>query len=250
MNLTKTCSKCHKVKSLEEFYKHKDGKNGRRPDCKDCFNKQGGKYYREHKEEANKRNRKYYQEHKEEASERSRKKYIENREEIKKRTRKHYQDNKEAIREQERQKKGQQSMYENKSCSSYLGVVIAERLCRHLFKDVEMMPYGNTGFDIICNRGKKIDVKSGCIRSNTNKNPRWGFHIDHNTVADFFILVAFDNLTDLNPLHLWMIPGKEINHQGSVSTTLSRIHKWDKWKRDINDAQICCAEIKEANHEL
>lgn len=141
-------------------------------------------------------------------------------------------------------------MYKNKLCASFLGVVIAERLIRHLFNNVEVMPYGNTGFDFICNKGMKIDVKSSCIRLNTDKNPRWGFHIDHNTTADFFILVAFDNRIDLNPLHLWMIPGKEVNDQCSVSTTLSTIHKWDKYKKDIEDAQLCCAELKESNHEI
>ena len=135
-------------------------------------------------------------------------------------------------------------MYENKLCSAYLGVVIAERLCRHLFKDVEIMPYGNTGYDIVCNKGKKIDVKASCMTLHHNKYLRWKFRIDHNTIADFFILVAFDNLTDLNPLHLWMIPGKEINNKSGKSIRPSTLHKWSQWERDINDAQLCCTEMK------
>jgi len=32
----KKCSKCGEEKSLSEFYKHKEGKFGTRPECKDC----------------------------------------------------------------------------------------------------------------------------------------------------------------------------------------------------------------------
>ena len=143
-------------------------------------------------------------------------------------------------------------MYKNKNCSLYLGVVVAERLCRHLFKDVKVMPHGNPDFDIICNRGKKIDVKSATVTftGKNSKYPRWSFNIDRNTTADFFILVAFDNLTDLNPLHLWMIPGKEVNNQSSASIRPSTIHKWDKWKRNIEEVQLCCVELKKSNHEI
>ena len=135
-------------------------------------------------------------------------------------------------------------MYENKNCSLYLGVVIAERLIRHLFKDVQVMPNGNPKFDFICNKGKKIDVKSACVTLAHRKNPHWKFFIKRNKVPDFFILVAFDNRTDLNPLHLWMIPGKVLNHLSTTSISSSTVCKWDKWERDINDAQLCCAEMK------
>lgn len=209
MNSTKICSKCGIEKPLDEFHNQKNGKDDKRADCKKCNKEKSAKYYQENREEIKQTHKKYQEEHEDEL----------------------------------REKAGNVSMYENKTCSNYLGIVVAERLCRHLFKDVEVMPHGNTGFDIICNKGKKIDVKSGCVIL-SNGRPRWKFHIDHNSIADFFILVAFDNRTDLNPLHMWMIPGNELNHQGSASTTLSRIHKWNKWKRDINDAQLCCTEMK------
>lgn len=111
------------------------------------------------------------------------------------------------------------------------------------------MPHGNPKLDFICNRGKKIDVKTACTTLNHGKNPYWLFHVDHNTTADFFICLAFDNRTDLTPLHLFMIPGKEVNNQSSISSAPSRIHKWDKWKMDINDAQLCCTEIKNEERE-
>ena len=135
-------------------------------------------------------------------------------------------------------------MYENKICSQYLGIVIGERLVRHLFKDVEVMPHGNTGYDFLCNKGKKIDVKTACNILQNKKHLHWKFKIKKNTTADFFICVAFDNRTDLNPLHMWMIPGKEINENSSKSIRPSTIHKWDKWKMEINNAQLCCNELK------
>ena len=211
MNSTKTCSKCSETKPLNEFYNKKSSKDGKMSHCKECDHKKCKKYREEHEEEKSEYDKIWYQNHKDEI----------------------------------RQKAGNQSMYENKLCAQYLGIVIAERLVRHLFKDVEMMPNGFPGYDIICNKGKKINVKAGCVTLANKKNPCWIFGINLNKVADFFILVAFDNRTDLNPIHLWMIPGNEINdHKTNISISLSRIHKWDKWKRDINDAQICCAEMK------
>lgn len=210
---SKTCPKCGETKLFGEFHKDKSRKDGKFPHCRECVKEGNKKDYQIHREERKEYNRNYKREHKDE------------------------------IRKQQ----GHLPMYENKLCSSYLGVVIAERLCRHLFKDVEVMPYGNTGYDIVCNKGMKIDIKSATMTLQKSKHPQWGFNIDHNTIADFFILVAFDNLTDLNPLHLWMIPGKEINNNSSKTIRSSTVHKWDKWKRDIKDAQLCCTEMKNKN---
>ena len=210
MNLTKKCSKCGISKPLDEFHNQKDGKYGKRADCKKCNIEHSKQYAQEHKVE------------------------------IKKYQKNYRQNNKEKIRTQ----RGSKSMYEDKSSNQWLGIVIGERLCRHLFKDVEVMPFGNPKFDIVCNRGKKIDVKIAVITFNHGKNPRWIFNIRRNTTADFFICVAFDNRIDLNPLHLWMIPGKEVNHKTKEIISPSRIHKWDKWERDINNAQLCCTEMK------
>lgn len=216
MNSTKTCSVCGISKPLNEFHKNINTKDGKRSECKECHRVYSKNYNQNHKEEMAKYHKEWYKKHKNE------------------------------IRKQQ----GYLSMYENKLCASYLGVVIGERLCRHLFKDVQVMPYGNIGYDIVCNKGKKIDVKSGCITLQYNKYPYWHFRIDRNTIADFFILVAFDNRKDLNPLHLWMIPGKEINNNSVKSIRPSTMHKWDKWKRDIKDVQLCCTEIKEENKHM
>ena len=133
---TKICSKCGVGKPLDEFHKQKGGKDGKRGDCKDCFNEISRKYHREHREEINKKGREYY-------------------------------------RKVDSHRRGHLSMYENKLCAQYLGVVIGERLCRHLFKDVEVMPYGNTGYDIICNKGKLIDVKTSSTLLQKDKYSHW-----------------------------------------------------------------------------
>lgn len=206
---TKKCNKCGKTKSIDEFNKDKNKKDGRGSHCKRCNKKYRKEYREENREKLNKKSRKYSQEHKDK------------------------------IRKQQ----GHISMHENKLCSSYLGVFIAERLCKHLFKNVEVMPYGFPGYDIVCNRGKKIDVKSSTTHSRHSKYPFWTFHIDYNKIADFFILVAFDDKEDLNPLHMWMIPGKEINHRSGKSISLSTIHKWSRWERSIEEVQMCCAEL-------
>ena len=201
----KTCSKCGISKPLDEFYSSKSGKCGKASECKKCSNERSKKYNQEHQEEIVKYLRRY--------------------------------------RQNQKKQNDKTTMYENKSCADYLGVVIGERLCRHLFKDVEVMPYGFPGYDIVCNRGKKINVKAACITPN-NKYFHWKFNINYNKEPDFFILVAFDNRTDLNPLHMWMIPGKEINHRSGKSIRPSTIHKWNQWERSVEEVQSCCAELK------
>lgn len=154
---------------------------------------------------------------------------------------KYYEEHRESCKEnakKRRRERGVKSMHENKECSAYLGIVIGERLCRHIFKDVEVMPYGHPGYDIICNRGKKIDVKTATYHGN------WQFTIKKNKVPDYFIFVAFDNIEDLNAQHMWMIPGDEVNGKQITSIKPSSIHKWDKWKRDINEIQMCCTKLK------
>ena len=136
------------------------------------------------------------------------------------------------------------SMYENKSCPQYLGIVIGERLCRHLFNDVTVMPHGNPGFDFICNRNMKIDAKSACLSYSGRSKGKWSFNIGRNTMADYFICVAFDNRKELNVSHQWLIPGHEVNDKLNTSISSSTIHKWDKWKCDINDVQMCCKKLK------
>ena len=137
-------------------------------------------------------------------------------------------------------KKGQQPMSTNKTCSSYLGVFIAERVIRNVFNHVETMPYGHPGYDFVCSSDKMVDAKSSC----SNKNNRWLFHIERNIVADYFLCLAFDNREDLNPLHIWLLPGDMFNHLVSTSIQPSTIHKWDKYKLPIGKVVDCCEAMR------
>ena len=164
----KRCTGCGKTRPLSEFNKDKKTKDRLDYRCKEC-----------HKE--------YREDHKEEIKESKKSNYIDHKEKIRDKHKGYYQKNKEEIKETNkdyyhnrggREKRGYQSMYENKDCASYLGIVIGERLIRHLFNDVEVMPPGNMGFDFICNKGKKIDVKSSTsktIQNDTSIINNWKF---------------------------------------------------------------------------
>ena len=103
-------------------------------------------------------------------------------------------------------------MSENKDCSLYLGVNIAERILAHVFKkeNVERMPHGHKGYDFICGKGYKVDVKSSSLLSGNG----WYFHIEHNEIAEQFLLLAFGKRPkdDKNPkpMQLWLIPNDVI----------------------------------------
>jgi hypothetical protein len=137
-------------------------------------------------------------------------------------------------------KRGVRPFDKNKDCTLYLGVHIAERVLSHVFKDVKRMPHRNPGYDFVCNHGKKIDIKSSCI----HKNGAWNFNINHNTTADYFLCLAFDNREDLNPLHAWLIPGSKLNHLTAASITQSIIHKWEEYRLDISKILACCNAMK------
>ena len=136
---------------------------------------------------------------------------------------------------------GHLPMSENKECSLYLGVHFNERVLRHIYNDVEVMPFGNIGYDFVCNHGKKIDAKSSCIRKGRN---RWMFTIRKNTITDYFLCVAYDNIDDLNPMHVWLIPGHVVNHLVGLSISKSALHKWAEYEQDLSKLIICCDKIK------
>lgn len=144
------------------------------------------------------------------------------------------------LREKDSRNRGHKSFHENRNCPAFLGVHVAERVLSHVFKDVERMPLKNTGYDFICNKGKKIDVKSACMGS----HEQWVFHIRHNTTADYFLCLAFDNREELNPLHIWLLPGTAINYRISASVCLNTISKWDEYRLDISKVTSCCNILK------
>jgi len=138
-------------------------------------------------------------------------------------------------------KRGHLPMNENKECTLYLGIYIGEQILGRVFKNVVRMPYGNPGYDFICNNDKLIDVKISCMRKSYNG---WSFTIKHNTTADHFLCVAFDNRQDLNPMYIWLIPGHILNHLMQASISESTLDKWDEYKQPIDGVILCCDTMK------
>lgn len=132
------------------------------------------------------------------------------------------------------------SYTENKNCTMYLGVHVAEQVLSKVFKDVEVMPIGNKGYDFVCARDKRIDVKSACL----GKNCSWAFQIRRNTTADYFLCLAFDNREDLTPLHVWLLPGPKFSHLRGTSICPGTVGKWDEYRLDLEKVSDCCDQIK------
>lgn len=136
------------------------------------------------------------------------------------------------------------AMSENRECTAFLGVHAAERVLSYVFKDVERMPYGTKGYDFICNRGKKIDVKSSCRYINKNKTDYWQFRIKKNQIVDYFLCLAFDNRRGINPEHIWMIPAKILNQLVSASISETTLDKWAEYELNISKVSMCCDVLK------
>jgi hypothetical protein len=111
----------------------------------------------------------------------------------------------------------QRPMEESPSCSAFLGVAVAEVALSRFFDNIKRAPYSNPGFDFICGKGFKIDVKSSCERVVSRKYSRWVFSIRHNRVADYFLCLAFDDRELLTPKHVWLIPGSSVSDREMLS---------------------------------
>lgn len=140
-------------------------------------------------------------------------------------------------------------MDKNKECTAYLGIVVAERVLEKVFKNVKRMPNNNPGFDFICNKGYKIDIKSACLHFPKNrKNPYWHFNIEKNHIAHYFLCIAFDNRKDLNPKHIWLIPNKILRDKNTfaIVNTEKILSKWEQYELNEKLEQVitCCDTLK------
>ena len=142
-----------------------------------------------------------------------------------------------------------QPMDKNKECASYLGVFVAERVLSKVFKNVKRMPNNNPGFDFICNKGYKIDVKSGCLSEKDHKkNYRWVFRSNQNQIADYFLCLAFNNREELNPQHIWLIPSEVVKDKKSFTIVNNEksLQKWKQYELDekLEKVITCCNVLK------
>lgn len=128
----------------------------------------------------------------------------------------------------------------NKTCSKYLGCYITEQILSKIYSNVQVMPPNNHGFDFYCAKKYKIDAKS----SATGYKDRWQFNIKKNTIADYFLCLAFEDRNSFNPSHLWLIPGQDVNHQIGITISKSTLQKWSKYEQLIDPVIECCNKIK------
>jgi len=131
----------------------------------------------------------------------------------------------------------------NKKCPLFLGVTVAENVLSKIFVNVIRMPNGNIGYDFICSKGYKIDVKSATKMKSGNA---WRFDIKKNRIPDYFLVLAFDNRENLTPEHLWLIPGEILNEKVGTSISPSTLEKWQEYELDskLNDVIVCCTTLK------
>ena len=226
MRSGKTCRLCGVPLTDDNIYRSNKAKGDYL--CKACVDARGEKYAKAHPEA-----------HRESVLKWNRN----NREKLKEISRKWAKTHPEKMHEsciRYQRKKGMKPMGESRECGIFLGVYIAERLLANVFKNVTRMPFGNVGYDFICSNNKKIDVKSSCF----HKNGGWSFHIDKNKIADYFVCLAFDNRDDLNPLHMWIFPGRIVNERGTMHILPTNIHKWDEYERSIEKVVTCCDAMR------
>jgi hypothetical protein len=137
-----------------------------------------------------------------------------------------YRDNSEQVMQRLYDKGTCEPMSINEDCASNFGIYKGEEILKMfleaIFENAKYMRYGNKGFEFICKNPKqdfikkyphlmlakekeyKIDVKARCLRDNKKGWTGFGYLIDYNKVADYFILTAWDSRDYLNIFHVWM----------------------------------------------
>lgn len=96
-------------------------------------------------------------------------------------------------------------MTENRSTKNFIGCM-AELCTSKIFENIQRMHHSNQGYDFICDNGKKIEVKGAIL----NQHNQLSFHIRYNHIADYFVLIGFNDILELNPIHIWIIKSGEV----------------------------------------
>lgn len=136
-------------------------------------------------------------------------------------------------------------MKESKECTSYFGIYVTENLLSYYFKDIKHMPYNNPGYDFICANGYKIDSKASCLHTKKHGNC-WQFATNHNTIADYFICIGYDNRENLTPLRAWLIPSRDIKDRCGFSVTNNPhcLARWSQYEKPISKLLCACEQMK------
>jgi hypothetical protein len=152
----------------------------------------------------------------------------------------------ECKRESTRKLYGNRPMTENRNCSSWLGIHIAERALSKFFKHIVRTPSQSSGGDFRCDRNYLIDVKCACLHFRKGKSPRWFMGIKHNTNADHFLFLLFDDRTNLTPMHVMLVPGSVVNNRSSISITNTPrgLERWSQYEKPLNKVICCCEQMR------
>lgn len=145
-------------------------------------------------------------------------------------------------------------MEKNKTCPSFLGIHVTEKLLLKRFKNTKAMSNNNEGFDFVCNKNYKIDAKASVLRFEKNLpdfNGCFEFNINKNQIADYFCCVAYDDRENLNVINAWLIPKNAISKKGKMicelmklSIAKNQMDFWKKYEMDINILDNCCNSMK------
>lgn len=133
-----------------------------------------------------------------------------------------YKDEKERRLDEEKLRRlGHLPMEDDEDCALYFGVIRGEALFEEflltIFEYVKRMKHGNKGFDFICKNPRKefidkypqfgfvrdkeykFDLKVRCLNQ-----AQFYFPVKYNAIADYFILVGWNDRNSLEPLHIWI----------------------------------------------
>ena len=153
----------------------------------------------------------------------------------------------ECARESIRKRCGHLPMADNHECPAWLGIYIAERALSKFFDNIERLPVGSSGGDFRCGKGKLIDVKSSCPTG--KQTPCFHFNINRNIVADYFLCLGFKDRESLEPLHVWLIPGEDVNYSLGISITMGKrsLANWSKYEKSLDKVVARCDQMRETS---
>lgn len=220
---TKHCKECDTTKPLSEFNTIKSGKYAGRPQpyCRPCSSLKAAKWTKEHPERAKQTMKSWRKENSKRIAELQLRYHANHPEKF-------------------------HPAAKTPTCTHYLGSYISETVLSREFKNIKRMPSNFPGYDFECNRHFFIDVKSSCQQHHDSKNGYWQFIIKCNQVPHYFLLIAWDNRDDLNPLYIWLIPAALINMKKIlyIGNTEESLAKWKKYERPLTNVLSCCRTMR------
>lgn len=237
----KLCPKCGLVKPYSEYHMHRSGRKAGKPQtyCKSCDAKRSHDDHLKNRDMENQAQRD---------------KYYANRESEKARRRQYYN-----THIAEEQRKGRERWYakggkpasENLECSKYIGN-FAEKVLSTFFKTMQRMPQDNPGFDFLCGKGYKIDVKAACLTFPTDSKSRWTVNIHKNVIADYFLVLLFVDRIEKIPVHVYLIPGSDVNHLTgfSIYNTERNLSKFSKYEKPLDAVLSCGTKLKNLEEDM